>query len=130
MEKRYWLITVTVLMILIGVLRALGGISLLINNDLENTKRPLIASNSGLTVAGIILSLIGIFLAIAGISLWKMYSQKSWKFCWIILILFLLGGSASGFLLYGEAINGQQLNFIVVGIIAFLLYLSKPTLKS
>ena len=128
--KKYWLIISAVIMILIGILRAIGGIALLTKGNQLNTEVPIIASEVQIYIVAIGLLIIGILLVYASINLLRKYSKMSWNICWIILILFLLGGLLNGYLLFGQPLDqGQKINFAVAIFVGLFLFLGKSALK-
>jgi uncharacterized membrane protein YfcA len=130
MNKKYWLIIAAVIMTLVGVLRAIGGIALLTKGNQLDTGIPIIASENQIYIVATGLLIIGILFVIASINLIRNYSKMSWNTCWIVLLLFILGGLLNGFLLFGQPLDqGQKINLIAVILIGLFLVLGKPALK-
>ena len=130
MNKRYWLIIATIIMILVGILRAFGGIALLTKGNQLDTGIPIIASKTQIYIVAIGLLIIGALFVFAAIKLLRNYSKTNWNVCWIVLLLFILGGLLNGFLLFGQPLDqGQKINLVAVILIGLLLFLGKPALK-
>ncbi|NOX84699.1 MAG: hypothetical protein GXO86_01845 [Chlorobi bacterium] len=129
MNKKYWLKIAAVIMVLAGVIRAIGGIALLLKGDRLDIEMTITASDLQIIIVAIGLLIIGILFVYAAINLLRDYSKKSWNICWIILLLFILSGLLNGFLLFGQPLDqGLKINFAIVIIIGVLLYLGKPAL--
>lgn len=130
MNKKYWLIIAAVIMTLVGILRAIGGIALLTKGNQLDAGIPIIASENQIYIVATGLLIIGILFVIASINLIRNYSKMSWNTCWIVLLLFILGGLLNGFLLFGQPLDqGQKINLIAVILIGLFLVLGKPALK-
>jgi hypothetical protein len=130
MNRKYWLIGSAILMILIGIMRAGGGIALLMKGNQLDTDVPIIATNIQITMVGIGLLIIGLLFVVAAINLIKKYSYNSWVLCWIVLVLFFLGGLLNGFLLFGHALDqGQKINIVAILLTGIPLFLGKSSLK-
>ncbi len=130
MNKKYWLKIAAVIMVLAGIIRAIGGIALLLKGDRLDTEITMIASDTEIYIVAICLLIIGILFVYAAINLLRDYSQKSWNLCWIVLLLFILNGLLNGYLLFGQPLDqGQKINFVIVIIIGVFLFLGKPALE-
>lgn len=130
MKRKYWLIVASIIMIIIGLLRGLGGISLLLKGNQLNTASPIIANKTQIIIVAFGLLLICGLLIYASIHLIRKYLRKSWNFCWIILVLFLIDGLLNGFILFGQPLDqGQKINVIAVLIVGLFLVIGKPSLK-
>ncbi len=130
MKRKYWLIASAIFLILIGVLRASGGLALLMKGKQLETGVPIVASDFQIIIVAIGLLMIGVLLVLAAISLIRKYSFNIWLSCWLVLILFLLDGLLNGYLLFGQPLDqGQRINIIAVILIGILLFLGKPGLK-
>lgn len=130
MKKKYWIIISAVIMILIGILRAIGGIALLIKGNQLDAGIPIIASETQTYIVAIGLLIISILLIYVSINLLRRYSKMSWNICWIVLVLFLLGGLLNGYLLYGQPVDqGQKINFTAAILVGLFLFLGKSALK-
>jgi hypothetical protein len=117
-------------MILIGLLRGIGGIALFSKGNRLATNIPIIATTSQMSIVAFGLFLICILFIYASINLIRKYSKRSWNFCWVVLSLFLLGGLFNGYLLYGQPLDlGQEINFVAVLLVSIFLLLGKPALK-
>lgn len=131
MKGKNWLIISAVIMIIVGVLRAVGGIALLTKGNHLDTEVPIIASDMQIYIAAIGLLIIGILLVYASINLVRKYSKKSWNLCWIVLILFILGGLLNGYLLFGQPLDqGQKINLTAAILVGLFLFLGKSALKT
>ena len=118
-------------MIIIGLLRGVGGIVLFMNGNQLQIDAPIIATNFEINLIAVGLLLICVLLIIAAINLIITYSRKSWIYCWIVLILFLLDGLLNGYLLFGHPLDqGQRINFIAATVSGVLLLLGKPISKN
>ncbi|RPH34005.1 MAG: hypothetical protein EHM93_02255 [Bacteroidales bacterium] len=130
MKRKYWLVIASVIMILIGVLRGIGGISLFQKGNQLITDIPIIATNPQISLIAFGLLLICALFIFAAINLIRKNSRRSWIFCWLVLLLFLLGGLLNGYILFGHPIDkGQMINFIAVFIVSIFLYTGKTALK-
>lgn len=116
---------------IVGVLRAIGGIYLLMKSNQLDTTIPIIGSEEQIYVVAIGLLIIGVLLVCASINLLRNYSKMNWNICWIFLLFFLLDGLLNGFLLFGKPLDqGQKINFAAATIIGLFLILGKPALKA
>jgi hypothetical protein len=130
MNKKYWLMIAAIIMILVGILRAFGGIALLTKGNQLDAGIPIIASETQIYIVAIGLLIIGVLFIFASIKLIRNRSIKNWNICWIVLLLFVLGGSFNGFLLFGQPLDqGQRINLVAVILIGSLLFLGKSALK-
>jgi len=130
MKKRYQVTASSLLMIIIGLLRSFGGISLLKQGNQIDTKVPIIASSGQLNGVGTGLLIVGILLIVAAVYFWSSLTRRSWFICWIALTVFLLNGLVNGFVLFGHPLaQGQIINWGAAIIIGFLLYHNRPQPK-
>ncbi|MDD2951683.1 MAG: hypothetical protein PHC95_00750 [Parabacteroides sp.] len=129
--KKYWLTFASVLMIVVGLLRGMGGVTLLIQGDKLDLGLPITASPEGLKIAAYSLIAVCCLLVISAICLTIRRYVANYAFCWISLLLFLIGGIVNGFLLFGHPLAGGQLmNWGISFVIGLLLVLGKDTVKS
>jgi len=114
-------------MILVGLLRSLGGVILFIKGANMHTDVPMIATSMQITIVAWGLVIVGLFLIFAAINLLRKITNKSWSSCWIALLLFLLDGVMNGFLLFGHPLDrGQMINVFATILISLFLILGRP----
>jgi hypothetical protein len=114
-------------MMIIGLLRASGGIALLRGGAQSDPGFQIIASEGQLTGVGIGLLIAGILLIVAAVLFWREQTRTRWLFCWIALAVFLLNGLVNGFILFGHPlVRGQIINWGAALIIAILISLINP----
>ena len=131
MNRKYALITASILLIILGLLRGSGGMFLLIRRAQLQTDNPIVASNFQIMMVGLGLLIVGVLFILAAVYLMKNSSYRSWLFSWIVLIIFLLDGLINGYLLFGKPLDpGQRINTIAVIVVGILLFLGRPALKS
>jgi hypothetical protein len=127
MKKKSFLIAASVVMILVGILRGLGGIVLLARGNNINTGHPVVASGARMRIVALGLLAVCLLLVFSAINVLRKPDKKSWNLCWTALIIFLTGGVINGYLLFGHPIDkGQLINLSAVIICIVLLYLGKP----
>ena len=130
MNRKYFLTIASIIMMLVGVLRAFGGIALLKKGNQLNTEIPIIASEMQIFIVAIGLLTIGVLLVSAAINLVRNNSKRSWNICWFTLLIFLLDGLLNGFLLFGQPLDqGQKINLIAIILVGILLLVGKRYLK-
>jgi hypothetical protein len=126
MKKKTFLIIASFLMILIGILRGLGGLSLFLKGNTLETNQPIIANELQIKLVALGLVLICVLLIYSGINVVRKYSKRSWNVSLIALILFLFGGIMNGIILFGKpVVKGQMINIIAVIICSVFLILGK-----
>ncbi len=129
MKRKYLLIISAILLILVGVLRASGGVTLLIKGKQLDTQVPIVASDQQIMIVAIGLLIIGVLLVLSAINLLRKYSYSSWLLCWIVLFLFLVSGLINGYFLFGQPLDqGQRINIAAVVLVGILLFLGKSSL--
>ena len=129
--KKYWLTFASVLMIVVGLLRGMGGVTLLTHGDKLELGLPITASPDELKIAAYSLIAVCCLLVVSAICLTIRRYVANYAFCWISLLLFLIGGIVNGFLLFGDPLaGGQMLNFGICIIIGAFLVFGKDTVKS
>lgn len=130
MKRKYWFVVASIIMILIGILRGIGGLSLFLKGNQLVTDIPIVATDLQINLVAFGLVLICALFIFVSINLIRKYSRRSWILCWLVLLLFLLGGLMNGFLLFGHPIDqGQKINFIAVLLVSVFLFIGKPALK-
>ena len=130
MKKKYFLVFAAIIMIIIGALRAIGGVALLTNGNQLDTEIPIIASETQIYIVVIGLLIIGVLLIYGAINLMRNFSKRSWIICWIFLIIFILGGLLNGILLFGQQLDkGQIINLLAVILVGLFLFFGKSGLR-
>ena len=129
--KKYWLAIAALIMTLIGLLRAVGGIALIMKGKQLDTGTPIMASETQILLASAGLLIVGFFLIYAGINLLRKPAPLSWSISWLALILFFIGGLLNGYLLFGQPLDqGQKINLIALILAGLFLFLGKSSLKT
>lgn len=124
--KKYWLSFASFLMIIVGLLRGVGGITLLTQGDKLDLGLPVTATPAELKIAAYSLIAVCCLLIISAICLTIRRLVSNYAFCWISLGLFLVGGLINGFLLFGHPLgSGQLINWGVSFVIGLCLVLGK-----
>ena len=124
--KKYWLSFASVLMIVVGLLRGMGGVTLLTQGDKLDLGLPVTATPVELKIAAYSLIAVCCLLIISAICLTIRRLVSNYAFCWISLGLFLVGGLINGFLLFGHPLgSGQLINWGVSLVIGLCLVLGK-----
>ncbi len=130
MNRKYWLMISAVIMMIVGILRAGGGIALLMNGARLETEVPIIATSLQINIVASGLLFVGVLFFLAAIGLIRGYSRRSWNTCWIVLLLFLAGGLINGYMLFGRPLDqGQIINLVSVVLVGIFLILGKPALQ-
>lgn len=126
--KKYWLAIASFLMIVTGLLRGVGGLSLL--GKTPETDIPIVASPGEITIAGYSLLIVCVLFIAAGLSLTVRRTHASWVFSWGSIVLFLIGGIVNGFLLFGHPLgSGQIINLVASCLIGVCLVLGKNNIR-
>ena len=124
--KKYWLSFASVLMIVVGLLRGMGGVTLLTHGDKLDLGLPVTASPAELKIAAYSLVAVCLLLVISAVSLTIRKLVSNYAFCWASLGLFLVSGLVNGFLLFGHPLgSGQLINWGVSFVIGLCLVLGK-----
>ena len=124
--KKYWLSFASILMIVVGLLRGMGGVTLLTHGDKLDLGLPVTASPAELKIAAYSLIAVCLLLVISAVSLTIRKLVSNYAFCWASLGLFLVGGLVNGFLLFGHPLgSGQLINWGVSFVIGLCLVLGK-----
>lgn len=128
--KKYWLTVASFLMIIVGLLRGMGGATLLANGDKLQLEAPVTASAAELKIAAYSLLAVCCLLVVSAVCLTIRRSVKNYAFCWISLLLFLAGGMINGFLLFGHPLGtGQLINWGICLLTGLFLVLGKEAIK-
>lgn len=129
--KKYWLTFASVLMIVIGLLRGMGGLTLLTSSEKPELDTPITGSPTELKMAAYSLLIVCFLLIISAVCITIRKSVRNYAFCWVSLLLFLAGGMLNGFLLFGHLQgSGQLINWGLSILIGIFLVLGKDTVKS
>lgn len=122
------LIVGSLLMILLGLARGLGGIVLLLQGK---TVLPDIKTNETVLIfLAIGLILIGIFEVISAVGVYFL-KRKYWFLGIVITILFVIDGAINGYFLFGKpGDQGTVINAVAAIIIITLLLLGKKSLNN
>jgi hypothetical protein len=115
MKRPKFIIISAVLMILLGLARGIGGITLLIQG--KNTLSNIIASENIIQILAIGLILIGLLEIISAIGIWRL-NRTFWILGIIVTIAFVIDGAINGHFLFGR--SGDQ-GTIVNSIAAILI---------
>ena len=114
--KKYWLSFASFLMIIVGLLRGVGGITLLTQGDKLDLGLPVTATPVELKIAAYSLIAVCCLLIISAICLTIRRLVSNYAFCWISLGLFLVGHPLG---------SGQLINWGVSFVIGLCLVLGK-----
>lgn len=129
--KKYWLTFASVLMILVGLLRGMGGVTLLKQGDKLELGLPITGTPGELKAAGISLVVVCCLLVISAIMLTIRRYVQNYAFCWISLFLFLIGGIVNGYLIFGHPLaGGQAMNWGISFVIGVFLVLGKDAVRT
>ena len=128
MSRKICLYVAGVLMVLIGLLRGLGGV-LSLTGGIETAVGTDFLSWKTI-VAGLGLLIVALLLIIAACLLFFKRNKLAWNISWVSIILFIIGGLVNGFLLFGKPqIDGQIVNWSVSIFICLFLLTGKKALK-
>lgn len=127
--KKYWLAIASFLMIIAGLLRGIGGLSLL-GETAPETEIPIIASPGEITIAAYCLLIVCVLFIASGLSLTVRRTRVNWILSWGSIVLFLAGGVINGFLLFGHPLGtGQIINIVVSCLIGVCLIMGKDNIR-
>src|SRR5690606_28407080 len=101
MKLRIFIVIASVIMILVGLLRGIGGILLLINGNNIDVAPPVSANSLVSRLCGIGLLIVFLTFSISAFYLLKYKCKNGWMLAWIGIAIFLLGGLINGYLLFG-----------------------------
>lgn len=129
MKKKTFLSIASVLMIAIGILRGLGGISLFLKGNSLETNQRIIANELQIKMVAIGLIIVCILLIYAAVALLWKNTKKAWYISLLVLVLFFINGIINGYLLFGQPVaQGQMINIITVITCSGLLFSGKTAL--
>ena len=112
-------------MIVVGLLRGMGGVTLLTHGDKLDLGLPVTASPAELKIAAYSLIAVCLLLVISAVSLTIRKLVSNYAFCWASLGLFLVSGLVNGFLFGHPLGSGQLINWGVSFVIGLCLVLGK-----
>jgi hypothetical protein len=129
MKRKFWLYIASVLLIILGLLRGIGGFFLLVYGKNTQLDQPITASATQIRLVGLALILV-FFLAILSSLLVIAYrSRVGWVLSWISLILFVAVGIVSGYVMFAHPlIQDQVINFSLAILIGLFFELGKKAL--
>ena len=129
--KKYWLTFASVLMIVIGLEKGMGGIMLLMHGDKLSPEVHLTATPGELKAAAWIMIAICCLLVIPAVALTIRRYVANYALAWAGLFLFLIGGIVNSFLLFGNMLaGGQPTSWAISFVIGLFLVLGKNAVKS
>jgi hypothetical protein len=129
MKNRY-LITASIIMIFVGILRGIGGILLILNGNNVNAGQAISASKSEAQLLGIGLIVVFLLFLVAAFLIFNRKNRIGLIISWIAVAAFLSGGIINGFVLFSKPIvQGQIFNLIAALIIAVNLILGKVSIN-
>ena len=118
-------------MIVVGLLRGVGGVTLLTQGEKVELGLPVIASPTELKIVAYTLIAVCLLLIVSAISLTIRRLVSNYAFCWLSLLLFLASGLANSVLLFGRPLgSGQLINWGVSFVIGVCLVLGKNAVHS
>lgn len=124
--KKYLLVAASVLMLLIGLLRGFGGVVLITDSTVVSPE----LSSMRVNFAAWSLIIVCCLLIFAGINLIIRRNKVAWTMSWIAIAIFIVGGVANGFALFGQPLgSGQLINISVSVVVGCLLLGGKGGLK-
>jgi K+-transporting ATPase A subunit len=127
MRNKIYLYVVGSLMIIVGLLRGIGGLFSL-TDGIETVSENTVPWKT--TVAGIDLLLVALALIVSAGLLFIKRNKTAWTVSWISLCLFIIGGLVNGFLLFGKPqIDGQIINWSICILTGLLLLFGKKALN-
>lgn len=127
--KKYWLTIASFLMIIIGLLRGTGGVSLL-GEKAPELDIPIVASPEEITIAAYSLLIVCVLLIASGLSLTVRRTRVNWILSWGSILLFLAGGVINGFLLFGHPLGtGLIINLVISCLIGICLIMGKDNIR-
>lgn len=127
--KKYWLSIASFLMIITGLLRGIGGISLL-GENVPETDIPIMASPGEIAIAAYTLLIVCVLFIASGLSLTVRRRRINWILGWVSIVVFLAGGIINGFLLFGHPLSsGQLINFGISALIGACLFMGKDSIR-
>lgn len=128
--KKYALTIASFLMIIVGLLRGMGGVALLTDRENLDLGLPLTASPTEADAAAYSLLVVCFLLVVSGLWLTIRRIRVTWWLSWISVLLFLIGGAVNGFLLFGHPLSaGQMLNLAISCVIGACLFMGKERIR-
>lgn len=128
--KKYALTIASFLMIIVGLLRGMGGLALLSDGKDLDLDYPVTASPQGLDAAAYSLLIVCLLLIFSGLALTIRRIRPIWLLSWISVLLFLIGGAVNGFLLFGHPLgSGQLINLAISCVIGACLFIGKERIR-
>lgn len=128
--KKYALTIASFLMIIVGLLRGMGGVALLTDRENLDLGLPLTASPTEADAAAYSLLVVCFLLVVSGLWLTIRRIRATWWLSWISVLLFLIGGAVNGFLLFGHPLSGgQMLNLAISCVIGACLFMGKERIR-
>jgi hypothetical protein len=99
MRRKICLYVAGSLMILVGLLRGLGGL-LSLTNGIETVSENTVTWKTTVTGSGLLL--VALLLIVSTCLLFIKRNKMAWMVSWISICLFIIGGLVNGFLLFGK----------------------------
>lgn len=128
--KKYALTVASFLMIIVGLLRGMGGLALLGEGKNLDLGHPVIASPHEMDAAAYSLLVVCFLLILSGLALTVRRRRATWILSWVSVVLFLIGGAVNGFLLFGHPLgSGQLINLAISGVIGACLFIGKECIR-
>lgn len=128
--KKQALTIASFLMIIVGLLRGMGGLALLTDRENLDVGFPLTASSGEMDAAAYSLLAVCCLLVFSGLSLTIRRVRVTWLLSWASMLLFLVGGAVNGFLLFGHPLaTGQWINLGICCIIGICLFIGKERIR-
>lgn len=128
--KKYALTIASFLMIIVGLLRGMGGLALLSEGKDLDLGYSVIASPHEMDAAAYSLLVVCFLLILSGLALTVRRRRATWILSWVSVVLFLIGGAVNGFLLFGHPLgSGQLINLAISGVIGACLFIGKERIR-
>lgn len=128
--KKYALTIASFLMIIVGLLRGMGGLALLSDGKNLDLGYPVTASPAAIDVAAYSLLVVCFLLILSGLALTIRRIRATWILSWVSTVLFLIGGAVNGFLLFGHPLgSGQLINLAISCVIGACLFIGKERIR-
>lgn len=129
--KKQGLTIASLLMIIVGLLRGMGGLALLTDRESLDLDLPLTASPGEADAAAYSLLVVCFLLVLSGLSLTIRRVRLTWLLSWVSILLFLIGGAVNGFLLFGHPLaTGQWINLGICCVIGTCLFIGKERIRN
>ena len=128
MQRHWYLIIGSVLMILLGLARGLGGLALLTQGAAADPN--IQATGSAVSTVGVVLLLLGLALVAAAIGVCRRL-HSFWLVGVICTVAFVADGAINGYVLYGRpGAQGTIVNVVAAALILTCLLLGKSALRN